>query len=129
MDFKLRTNAKYFDNEAILDDLRKVAKELGKNSVTSHEYPKYGKFSDKVFVNRFGSWNKGLEAAGLEQTKARNISNEELFENLEKVWLTLGRQPFYGEMKKPLSKFTYKPYIKRWGGWMKACEAFISYKG
>lgn len=129
MDFKLRTNAKYFDNEAVLDDLRRVAKELSKNSVSNHEYPKYGKFSPKVFRNRFGSWNKALEAAGLSQSKETNISNEVLFENLEKVWLTLGRQPFYGEMKKPLSKYTHKPYVTRWGGWMKACEAFISYKG
>lgn len=129
MEFKLRTNAKYFNNDDILADLRRVAKELGKNSVSNHEYPKYGKFSTKVFRNRFGSWNKALEAAGLMQSKETNISSEVLFENLEKVWLTLGRQPFYGEMKKPLSKYTTKPYVARWGGWMKACEAFIKYKG
>lgn len=31
-------------------------------------------------------------------------------------------------MKMPLSKYTPKPYDTRWGGWMKACEAFIRYK-
>ena len=128
MDFKLRTNAKYFNNEDILADLRDVAKKLGKDTVRNHEYPKHGKFSTKVFRNRFGSWNKALAAAGLIQVKESNISTEMLFDNLEKVWLTLDRQPFYGEMKMPLSKYTPKPYDTRWGGWMKACEAFIRYK-
>lgn len=128
MDFKLRTNAKYFTNEDVLADLCEVAKKLGKNTVSNHEYPKHGKFSVKVFRNRFGSWNKALEAAGLLQVREHNISIEMLFDNLEKVWLSLGRQPFYGEMKVPLSKYTSKPYLTRWGGWMKACEAFIRFK-
>lgn len=128
MDFKLRTNARYFSNEAVLDDLKQVAKKLGKNTVSNHEYPKYGKFSIKVFRNRYGSWNKALQAAGLDTRKEFNLTHETLFENLEKVWLTLGRQPFYGEMNVPLSRYTVKPYVTRWGGWMKACEAFIRYK-
>lgn len=128
MDFKLRISARYFSNEDVLADLRKVAQELGKNTVGMREYPQYGKFSTKVFRNRFGSWNKALDAAGLVKTKEINVSVEKLFDNLEKVWLTLKRQPFYGEMKSPLSRYTTKPYETRWGGWMKACEAFISYK-
>ena len=128
MDFKLRTNARYFSSEDILNDLRQVAKQLGKNTISNHVYPKYGKFSPKVFVNRFGSWNKALVAAGLICIKYVNISSEILFYNLEQIWLTFGRQPFYGEMKKPLSKYTANPYITRWGGWMKACEAFIRFK-
>lgn len=119
MEFKLRTNAKYFSNEDVLADLREVAKKLGKNTVSSHEYPKYGKFSVKVFRNRFGNWNKALQAAGFIGVFERNISTDTLFDNLEKVWLSLARQPFYGEMRAPLSKYTSKPYITRWGGWMK----------
>ncbi len=129
MDFKLRTNAKYFNDEEVLADLRAVAKQLKKETVGMREYPLYGKFSTKVFRNRFGKWNKALTAAGLKQNKEINITTEMLFDNLEKVWLTLGRQPFYGEMVKSLSKYSTKPYDTRWGGWMKACEAFIKYKG
>ncbi len=128
MDFKLRTNAKFFNNEQILDDLRKVAKKLSKDNVSFREYIKYGTFSTKVFRNRFGSWNKALEKAGLNIVREYKLQDEQLFENLEKVWRKLGRQPFYGEMKNPVSEFTPKPYVARWGGWMKACEAFIKYK-
>ena len=128
MDFKLRTNAKYFNNEEILRYLQKVAKVLGKNNVSFREYIKHGTFYTKVFRNRFGSWNKALQKAGLSIVRDYKLSDKQLFENLEKIWRKLGRQPFYGEMKNPISEFTPKPYVVRWGGWMKACAAFIKYK-
>ncbi|HVO32713.1 MAG TPA: HNH endonuclease [Elusimicrobiota bacterium] len=128
MDFKLRTNAKYFSDEEILADLRRVAAYLGKKAIGHREYLRHGQFSCKPFVNRFGSWNKAVELAGLTKVAEKNISTNMLFDNLEKVWLTLGRQPFYGEMRGPLSKYTTKPYKIRWGGWMKACEAFVRFK-
>ena len=128
MEFKLRINAKYFSNEKLLDDLRKVAKKLDKGNVTFREYIKHGTFSTKVFRNRFGTWNKALQKAGLGIVREYKLSDEVLSENLEKVWRKLNRQPFYGEMKNPISEYTPKPYVSRWGGWMKACEAFIKYK-
>lgn len=128
MDFKLRTNAKYFTDEQLLDDLRLVSKKLGNRNISGREYINHGNFSQKVFYNRFGSWNEALQKAGLGVVREHEITDEALFENLEKVWLTLGRQPFYGEMKKPLSAYSTKPYDNRWGGWMKACEAFIKFK-
>jgi hypothetical protein len=128
MDFKLRTNAKYFTDEQLLEDLRSVSKKLGDRNISGRDYIKHGNFSQKVFYNRFGSWNGALQKAGLGVVREHELTDEALFENLEKVWLTLGRQPFYGEMKKPLSAYSTKPYDNRWGGWMKACEAFIKFK-
>lgn len=128
MEFKLRINAKYFSNDKLLDDLLKVAKKLGKNNITRREYLKEGTFSEKVYRNKFGSWNNALQKAGLRIVLEREITEKSLFENLEKAWLKLGRQPFRREMEKPLSKYSSKPYDSRWGGWMKACEAFIKYK-
>jgi hypothetical protein len=128
MDFKLRTNARYFSDEELLDDLRKVARILGKETVEQREYPKLGKFSAKPFLNRFGSWNLALDKAGLKVVTLRNTSNQELFDNLEAIWLQLGRQPFYGEIKRPFSKYGVSVYCRRFGGWFKACEAFIKSK-
>jgi len=128
MEFKLRINAKYFTNDKLLADLRKVAKKLGKNNISGREYLKGGTFSQKVYYNRFGSWNNALQKAGLCIVREQEITEKSLFENLEKVWRKLGRQPFYGEMRKPLSDYSTKPYDNRWGSWMKACEAFIKYK-
>ncbi|HHS92981.1 MAG TPA: HNH endonuclease [Campylobacterales bacterium] len=128
MKFELRSNAKYFNDEELLNDLKQVAKILDKNKVTQTEYQEYGKFSKSTFHNRFGSWNKALILAGLNKALKQNIDEKELFDNLEVVWRTLERQPKYNEMVKPLSKYSTKPYDSRFGSWMNACKAFIEYK-
>lgn len=56
-----------------------------------------------------------------------NSTEEELFQNLEEVWIKLGRQPHYGEMTAPLSKYHRATYEKRYGTWRKALEKFIIY--
>ena len=128
MDFKLRTNARYFTDKELLDDLKRVAGLLGKQTVEYREYLKRGKFSCKPYRNRFGGWNKALAAAGLKVEKLGRIPDQELFDNLETIWRQLGRQPFYGEIRKPLSKYVVTVYSRRFGGWFKACEAFIRSK-
>jgi hypothetical protein len=94
---------------------------------TRDQYDQSGKFNSGTLEKRFGTWNKALESAGLEVTQKRNISEKELFENIENVWIKLGRQPLYAEIKKPLSKYSSKPYEKRFGTWRKGLEAFIEY--
>jgi 5-methylcytosine-specific restriction endonuclease McrA len=56
-----------------------------------------------------------------------NLSEEELFENLEGAWVKLGRQPKYLEMQKPLSKYSACTYANRFGTWRKALEKFVAY--
>lgn len=128
MDFKLRTNAKYFSDEQLLEDLRSVAKKLNQKTVGQREYPQHGQFSCKPFMNRFGSWNKALKKAGLDVSVERIITNEDLFNNLEIIWRKLGRQPYYSEIGKPLSEFSVSTYTQRFGGWMEACASFIKFK-
>ena len=128
MEFKLRSNARYFTDEELLDDLKKVAKLLNKNRVTQVEYQEFGQFSRSTFQNRFGSWNKALITAQLDTSLEQNIAEIELFDNLETMWKTLERQPKYSEMVKPLSKYSIKPYESRFDSWLNACSAFIEYK-
>lgn len=128
MDFKLRTNAIYADDKELVLDLKKVAEFLGKREITRKEYDKKGKYHSATYMRRFGGWNSTLEKAGLKIGLIRTITEEELFENLEMVWRSLGRQPFVGEMKKPLSKYNHATYQRRFGSWIKACESFIKYK-
>lgn len=128
MEFKLRTNAKHFSDEQLLADLRRVAESYGKRTLGQREYGSKGNFAHKNFYKRFGSWNNALKKAGLKVTFSKTISNEELFDNLEVIWHRLGRQPFYTEISKPVSKFVVDTYCRRFGSWFKACEAFIRYK-
>jgi hypothetical protein len=112
--------------EAIAD-LKKVAENLKKQTVTQGEYSKHGRFSPRPLVRHFGSWLRALEAAGLNPSRSYDIPDEDLFKNIETIWRTLGRQPRYSEVVKPLSAFSHGTYEQRFGSWRKALEAFVSF--
>jgi hypothetical protein len=78
--------------------------------------------------HKFGTWADALEKAGLSCEFHRNISDEKLFTNIERVWNQIGRQPFVSDIKQ-YGKFSAKPYFTRFGSWIKALEAFVQWKG
>jgi len=119
-----RQNAKASPDEFI-PDLRRVAKILGKSSVTTADYREHGRFASSTVANHFGSWLAALDAAGLERTRTYNVTDEEYFENLERMWVYLGRQPHYGEVQKPFSRYCSGAYERRFGSWRKALESFV----
>jgi len=128
MKFKLKPYHRDTPSEELIEDIRNVAKKLNKNTITMSEYEKYGKFHPSTLQRRFGSWFKVLENANLKDSRSRlNIPDEELFRNIEEVWISLGRQPKYQEIKKPLSKYSAGTYDKRFGSYRKALEKFIDY--
>jgi len=127
MKYKLNMYHRNTPDQELLDDLKKVADQIGMDKVTRDQYDQKGKFHSGTLTNRFGTWNKALEKAGLKITVKQNLSEEELFKNIEEIWIKLGRQPLYDEIKKPLSKYSPKPYEKRFGTWRKALESFIEY--
>jgi hypothetical protein len=113
--------------EECVSDLQAVASRLGKNAVTVDEYVESGKYSAGPFVRHFGSWLDALDAAGLQRTRTLGVTNEEYFENLEEMWVSLGRQPRYAEVQKPFSRYCSGAYEGRFGSWRKALEAFVAY--
>jgi hypothetical protein len=114
-------------NSELIADLLRVASELHKGSVTIEEYNEMGKYHSTTLSRRFGSWFKALEKVGLSKTRNLHITNEQYFENLEKVWSELGRQPKYADILKPFSKYSVGAYEYRFGSWRKALEQFISF--
>ena len=127
MKYKLDIYHRNTPEKELLDDLKKVADQIGMDTVTIEQYEQMGKFHSATLRRRFGTWNKALEKAGLEVTRKLNLSERELFENIEDVWIKLGRQPLYAEVRKPLSKYCAATYEKRFGTWRKGLEAFIEY--
>jgi len=115
--------------DELLADLKRVALSSGKSSITLAEYRRRGQFSEHPFVDRFGSWITAVQAAGLQLPAGyrRRVTDEEYFRNLEQVWISLGRQPSYTEMEKPLSIYPAKTYAHRFGSWRKALEAFVTF--
>lgn len=127
MKFELKLRKQNIPKNELLSDLQRVAKLLGQNTLTHTIYRENGKFAINTFLRKFGSWNNALEGAGLKVTKRYNITIEELFLNLEKVWEKLGRQPKYRDMNVSFSKFSYGPYQRVFGAWNEALEAFVNY--
>lgn len=127
MKFELEPHNRNASDAEMLDDLKRVASELGKTAVTGNEYNERGRFHCTTLMTRFGSWNKALEQAGLTRTKNQNIPNEELFKNLAEIWTKLGRQPFISDLTSQTSKYSDSPYKKRFGSWRKALEAFVTW--
>lgn len=128
MKFELEEYHRGVKNEELIADLQRVASELNKNSVTRDEQDNRGKFHSTTFIRRFGSWFDALEKAGLEKTRTpMNLPEEDLFQNLEEIWIKLGRQPRYAEIQKPFSKYSAGTYEHRFGSWRKALEKFVAY--
>jgi hypothetical protein len=128
MEFKLETYHRGTPDEELIGDIQSVAQRLNKKCVTIAEYEANGKFHPSTLQRRFGSWFKVMEISGLEPTRSKlNIPEEELFRNIEDVWIALGRQPKYDEVRKPLSKFSAGTYDKRFGSWGNALKQFVEY--
>lgn len=128
MKFELEPYRRNTPNEDLLNDLRDVAKKLGRNTVTMSQYSQHGRYHVSTLQRRFKSWPNALERAGLRQNRSPiGISDEELFQNLRQVWESLGRQPRYNEVRSPLSRSSSGTYENRFGSWRKSLEAFIDW--
>ena len=128
MEYKLNNFHRNVPDQELLDDLKIVADKLKDSKLSSRSYDSNGgKFTSGTISVRFGSWNIALEKAGLKLVQQRNVSEKELFENIESVWIRLGRQPVYRDMKDSLTQYTAHQYTAKFGTWRKALEAFIEF--
>lgn len=128
MKFELEEYHRGITNEELIADLKRIALKLNKTALNRTDNDEHGKYGTTTYIRRFGSWFNALEKAGLEKTRTpMNLPEEELFKNLEEIWIKLGRQPRYAEVQKPLSKYHVGTYENRFGTWRKALEKFVVY--
>ena len=114
-------------DQELLEDVKLVATRLGKNSISTSEYNKYGKYKIQTLLIRFTTWNLALEKAGLTQTPYKIITDEMLFEEIEKIWINKGSQPTTTDIQKGLSQYSLNTYCRHFGGWRSTLEAFIKW--
>ena len=124
--FEIRLQRRNIPEEELLSDLRRVAANLLKTTVTNTEYDAKGQFGATTILRRFRQWNLALQKAGLEAPNRQFIPDAELFENIANVWTILGRQPYGSDMKKThgLSKISLGTYENRFGSWNKTLLSF-----
>lgn len=128
MKFELEESFRGVPDEELLEDLRRSAKALGRKTITMAEYEEVGKPHPSTIQRRFGSWPKALKLAGLQPSRSKiGISDDELFENIKSLWISLGRQPRYTEVKAPGSLFSAGTYENRFGSWSKALARFVEW--
>lgn len=116
-----------FSDEDVITDLKRVANMISKNTITRDEYNKYGTYHGNTLEKHYGSWNNVLRLAGFENNLNRNFTNEEMFDEIERIWILLGRQPTSTDIKNGISKFSLNSYARRFGGWRGALSAFVEY--
>ncbi|MCC6329910.1 MAG: HNH endonuclease [Acidobacteria bacterium] len=129
MKFKLTSSLRGQSDEVLLKKLKRCAELLGQDTITKADYDKMGEGSSETYRARFGSWAEALKRAGLRSSHyyKRGISDDELLENIKSVWITIGKQPSYREVKWPLSQFSTYLYEKRFGSWTKALQKFVDW--
>ena len=121
-------NFKYtFSDGDVIFDLKRVAKIINKTTLCHSEYSAHGEYHATTLMRKYGSWNKILELAGMKLNLQRNFSNEEMFEEIERVWTILGRQPTTTDINNGISKYSLNSYARRFGSWRKALEAFVGF--
>ena len=99
--FELRRLAEY-SNEAILEELRRVAALVPDGAFLESDFDRLGRVGRNTIRRRFGSWFKALDAAGLkhrstDQIKTRGghasskMSDDEILSALKGLADKLGR--------------------------------------
>ena len=119
--------------EYLLADLRAVAAKLddGVKVLSRHDYQALGgKHCNQTFCRVFGSWKNAVRAIGLtsgehkKRHRTPRFSEEQYFQEIQRVWEILGRQPNVREMKLHGSRVSATTFTTRFGSWLKAIHAF-----
>lgn len=127
MEYRIKGLSDYSE-DSLLNELRRIANLLDKNILDQKEFDEHARVHSHTITRKFGSWANALEKAGLLSKYHRNVSDEQLFSEIGRIWSQLGRQPSLTDIRQ-YGKFSPKPYFTRFGSWIKAVEAFVQWKG
>lgn len=112
--------------ELLLHELKTIASKAGSKTLMFKKYKESGgSYSIGTFQSYFGSWKNAIGKIGLKDGHSNRYSKEELFDELQRVWELIGRQPEYRDMKK-YGKIHGASFRHEFGRWMKAVHAFCS---
>lgn len=115
-------------DDELISDLIRVSKDIGSNTLTQQQYREYGGYGIDKIVYRFHGWNEALKRANLQTSANYQYNLEELYENIERVWIAKGKQPVRADMNnKNLSSISSGAYLRRFGTWTNALQSFVEY--
>jgi len=141
MDFNFqRKRSDTISEERKLEELEKAAMHFNYIEFSWRDFNKVSNISASAIKVHFGSWKKALEALNLHLQKKgmklsprpyapqRIYSDQDLFNELERIWKKVGQRPSRTEWEISKPKIGIGAYKKRFGSWTNACLKFIEYK-
>ena len=114
------SNAAVTKSACVLE-LSRVTKKLG-HTPTKEEFYRHASMSSAVVHGRFGTWNKGLIAAGLIPVKRMNITKVECISELRRMAKQLGRAPKRTEFNEHAAMTTIV-ICRHFGSWNRGLAA------
>jgi hypothetical protein len=136
------------DKATVITELQRVAKMLDTDSLSRSVFQRHATISSAAVESTFGTWNEGIQAAGLtplpqggipkdEQRRLERVadpptagsasarlSDDDLLEDLLRLSDELGRRPS-GNQVSAKGKYDPKVYKKRWGSIAAAYKAAV----
>jgi hypothetical protein len=122
MQFKIRRLPEY-SRDSLLDDLKRVAQLLGQVEFSQAAFREHSRVSPSTISRFFGSWNQGIEAAGLRAPSVEKFRQSDALAEITRVAMLLSS----GE-KLTISNFqrhshiSHKIIISLFGSWRKALQ-------
>ena len=117
---------KSYDDEALLDEIRRVATLVGPSNLTLKKFRVHAKVHGSTIQKRFGGWRNALKAAGLESLIDENGVKKNKDEILEAIKVTANKLDSNSltlkEFEK-LSGITGAPVRRIFGSWGEALRA------
>jgi hypothetical protein len=109
----------------LLDDLRGVARKLGKDYVTIDEYNEHGRWYPSTPQRRFGGWCKAHELAGPKKVRNYDATAEDCVRDIERVAETLGKTTLTTSEYERYGTFSLALIRRRCGSWEAAIERAV----
>ncbi len=114
----------YATDEILLAELRSIRRKRPNDQLTYDFYRlSGGTYSIGAFQAHFGSWTAAVRKVDAASGKNRKYTTDQLFDELQRLWEELGRQPTFREMWKK-GTISSNSYTRAFGGWNKAVVAF-----
>lgn len=117
----------------MIEELKKVAEFYRYYRFTRHDYDKIAKVcKGTAILTEFGNWQKALDAIDVKlkpkKIDCNIIQEQELFDEMKKIWISLGHRPSKTEWDLAKPRYSYSTYKRRFGSWTNACLRFIEYR-
>ncbi len=117
-----RVSGAKVEDEALRDDLRRVAAHLSQETVTERQYIEHGMYSATTLIARFGSWNSALTGAGLD-IHITTLRDDVLLSDLCRVAEEVSAESVSISRYRELGKHDVGTFLDRFGSWRSALHA------